>query len=160
MKKFACLLSLLAIQMCLFSDVAFSYAANTNNYSTIGSGVKAVQRSGVRVTGSNVNSNISVIEYDTYGAESGYYIEDSFGMTTKYDKNGNVLSKYKSNQGGMTYVYDKYGHVAGYMIPVSKTRTEYYDKYGTALGYFEPDVNGLVKKYDMQGNHMNTYKRP
>lgn len=144
----------------ILNTPVYAYGTSSNNYSTIGSGVKSIQKSGVRVKGANVNSNISVIEYDTYGAESGYYIEDAFGMTTKYDKNGNVLSKYKTNQIGTTYVYDKYGHVAGYMMPVSKTRTEYYDKDGTPLGYFEPDSNGLIKKYDMQGNHMNTYKRP
>lgn len=160
MKKILYTVCVLVLSSIMLTGFAYAYSTNTNNYSTIGSGIKSIQKSGVRVKGANVNSNISVIEYDTYGAESGYYIEDSFGMTTKYDKNGNVLSKYKSNQMGTTYVYDKYGHVAGYMMAVSKTRTQYYDKDGTPLGYFEPDANGLIKKYDMQGVHMNTYKRP
>lgn len=160
MKKILYAVCLVVLSSIVLTGSVYAYSTNTNNYSTIGSGIKSIQKSGVRVKGANVNSNISVIEYDTYGAESGYYIEDSFGMTTKYDKNGNVLSKYKSNQMGTTYVYDKYGHVAGYMMPVSKTRTQYYDKDGTPLGYFEPDANGLIKKYDMQGVHMNTYKRP
>ena len=135
-------------------------AVSNKNYSTLGSGVGYVKKSGVRVSAGRVNSNISVIEYDTYGKETGYYIQDAFGMTNKYDKNGNLLSKYKTNQVGLNYIYDKYGHVAGYMVPVSSTRTEFYDKYGNAIGYFEPDANGLIKKYDMQGIHLNTYKRP
>lgn len=144
----------------LSSNCANCAAISNKNYSTLGSGVGYVKKSGVRVSAGRVNSNISVIEYDTYGKETGYYIQDGFGMTTKYDKNGNILSKYKTNQVGLNYVYDKYGNVAGYMIPVSKSRTEFYDKYGNAVGYFEPDANGLIKKYDMQGVHLNTYKRP
>lgn len=156
----------LAVCICLFilfvgvSNSVFAAAISNKNYSTLGSGVGYVKKSGVKVGIGKVNSNISVIEYDTYGMETGYYINDAFGMTLKYDKNGNLLSKYKTNQVGLNYIYDKYGHVAGYMLPVSKTRTEFYDKYGNALGYFEPDLNGLIKKYDMQGIHLNTYKRP
>jgi len=144
----------------LSGNVAISAAISNKNYSTLGSGIGYVKKSGVKVSAGRVNSNISVIEYDTYGMETGYYINDSFGMTTKYDKNGNLLSKYKTNQQGLNYIYDKYGHVAGYLLPVSKTRTEFYDKYGNVLGYFEPDSSGLIKKYDMQGVHLNTYKRP
>lgn len=131
-----------------------------NAASTIGSDIKNVKKNGNMIGGYNTKSNISVIEYDTYGSETGYYIDDAFGMTTKYDKAGNVISKYKTNQKGKTYLYDKYGHLAGYFQAVSKSKTMFYDKDGTPLGYFAPDANGLVKKYDMDGNHLNTYKRP
>ena len=127
--------------------------------SSIGSDIKA-PKNGNMIGAYNTKSNISVIEYDTYGTETGYYIDDAFGMTTKYDKNGNVLSKYKTNQAGKTYVYDKYGHLSGYFQAVAKNRTMFYDKSGNPLGYFATDGSGYVKKYDMDGNHLNTYKRP
>ena len=158
-KKYLPVISFVLLQSVLFcaANAAVSY---TQSYQGIGSGVNTKQKSGVRMGQYNVKSNISVIEYDTYGSETGYYIDDAFGMTTKYDKNGNVLSKYKTNQTGKTIVYDKYGHAAGYFKAVSRTRTMFYDKDGTPLGYFEHDSNGLVKKYDMDGNHLNTYKKP
>lgn len=158
MKKFITLFILANVSL-LFALPSFSAAISNKKYSTLGSGIGYVKKSGVKVSAGKVNSNISVIEYDTYGMETGYYIQDAFGMTIKYDKQGNMLSKYKTNQAGLNYIYDKYGHVAGYMLPVSKYRTEFYDKYGTALGYFEPDANGLIKKYDMQGVHISTYKK-
>lgn len=159
MKRLVAFICLFVLLVC-DTGVAFSAAISNKNYSTLGSGIGYVKKSGVKITAGKVNSNISIIEYDTYGMETGYYINDSFGMTLKYDKHGNLLSKYKTNQVGLNYIYDKYGHVAGYLLPVSKTRTEFYDKYGNALGYFEPDVNGIIKKFDMQGVHLNTYKRP
>lgn len=159
MKKFVVICILLNFVL-FVSLPSFSAAISNKKYSTLGSGIGYVKKSGVKVSAGKVNSNISVIEYDTYGMETGYYIDDAFGMTVKYDKHGNLLSKYKTNQVGLNYIYDKYGHVAGYMLPVSKYRTEFYDKYGNALGYFEPDANGLVKKYDMQGVHISTYKKP
>lgn len=131
-------------------------AANAS--SSIGADVNTLKKTGVKVNAYNTPSNISIIEYDTYGAESGYYIDDAFGTTTKYDKNGNILSKYKSNQKGKTNVYDKYNKFVGYFQPVSKNKTVFYDKYGEPLGYFSTDADGLVKKYDMSGVQLNTYK--
>ena len=119
-KRYLPIISFLLLQSVLF---CVAQAATNYSYSTIGANVRPAQKVGMQIGQYNTKSNISVIEYDTYGAESGYYIEDSFGMTTKYDKNGNVLSKYKTNQQGKTYVYDKYGHIAGYFLPVSSTRT-------------------------------------
>lgn len=127
--------------------------------STIGSAVKKNNKTTMRLGAYRTQSNISVIEYDTYGAESGYYIDDAFGMTTKYDKNGNIVSKYKSNQAGRTYVYNKYNNVIGYLEAVSKTRTVMFDKTNTPVGYFQVDRDGYVKKYDMEGIHLNTYKK-
>ena len=57
----------------------------------IGSEVKKPSLTGMRVGAYNTKANISVIEYNTYGAETGYYINDGFGTTTKYDTNGNVV---------------------------------------------------------------------
>lgn len=147
MKKFTLLI------FTYFICVSIVFAAG------IGSGISKQNVTNMRVGAYNTQSNISVIEYDTYGAETGYYIEDGFGMTTKYDKNGNILSKYKSTQTGKTYVYDKYNHVVGYFQAVSKSRTMLYDKDGTPVGYFQADRDGYVKKYDMGGVHMNTYKK-
>ena len=127
--------------------------------STIGSGVTKNNKTTMRMGAYRTQSNISVIEYDTYGAESGYYIDDAFGMTTKYDKNGNIVSKYKTNQAGKTYVYNKYNNVIGYLQAVSTNRTVMYDKSGTPVGYFQTDRDGYVKKYDMDGVHLNTYKK-
>ena len=110
MKKFVLIL------LFVFLTTSASYAAGG-----MGSAVKRTSTTNVRVGAYNTKSNISVVEYDTYGAECGYYIEDGFGMTTKYDKNGNVLSKYKTNQSGKTYVYDKYNHVIGFFQAVSKS---------------------------------------
>ena len=137
----------------LISTMQITYAGG------IGSEVKKPNLTRMRVGAYNTQSNISVIEYDTYGSESGYYIEDGFGNTTKYDKYGNKLSQYATNQPGITYVYDKYGHTAGYFKPVSNTKTMIYDKSGQPVGYFSSDGSGFVKKYDMDGTHLNTYKR-
>ena len=146
-----CLILSIALAV-LISTMQITYAGG------IGSEVKKPNLTRMRVGAYNTQSNISVIEYDTYGSESGYYIEDGFGYTTKYDKNGNILSKYKSGQAGRTYLYDKYNHVIGYFQATSKYRTMLYDKEGNALGYFKVDSDGLIKKYDMDGNHLNTYK--
>ena len=126
---------------------------------SIGSDIKNIQKNGNMIGTYNTKSNISVIEYDTFGSETGHYIDDAFGMTTKYDKLGNVVSKYKTNQQGKTYLYDKYNHVVGYFKAVSKYKTMLYDKDGTPVGYFSTDGSGYVKKYDMDGNHLNTYKK-
>lgn len=143
-----------------FLILQFLFCNQADAASSIGADIRNVKKNSNMIGSYNTKSNISVIEYDTYGSETGYYIEDAFGMTTKYDKRGNILSKYKTNQFGKTYIYNKYGHVIGYFQAVSKTKTMFYDKDGTPLGYFEPDSNGLVKKYDMDGTHLNTYKRP
>ena len=125
----------------------------------IGSGVGKTSKTSMRMGAYRTQSNISVIEYNTYGAETGYYIDDAFGMTTKYDKDGNIVSKYKTNQSGRTYVYNKYNNVIGYLQAVSTNKTVMYDKTGTPVGYFQTDRDGFVKKYDMDGVHMNTYKK-
>ena len=149
------------ISFLLLQSLIFGSAYAASNYAGgIGSSLKDLNKTGVKVNKYNLKSNISVIEYDTYGAETGYYIEDGFGNTTKYDKYGNKLSQYATNQPGKTYVYDKYGHAAGYFKPVSNTKTMIYDKTGHPVGYFSSDGSGYVKKYDMDGNHLNTYKRP
>lgn len=148
------------ISFLLLQSLIFGSAYAASNYAGgIGSALKDLNKTGVKVNKYNLKSNISVIEYDTYGAETGYYIEDGFGNTTKYDKYGNKLSQYATNQPGKTYVYDKYGHAAGYFKPVSNTKTMIYDKTGHPVGYFSSDGSGYVKKYDMDGTHLNTYKR-
>ncbi len=148
------------ISFLLLQSLIFGSAYAASNYAGgIGSSIKNINKTGVKVNKYNLKSNISIVEYDTYGAETGYYIEDGFGTTTKYDKYGNMLSKYATNQPGTTYVYDKYGHAAGYFKPVSPYKTMIYDKSGTAVGYFSTDKSGYVKKYDVDGTHLNTYKR-
>lgn len=152
--------ALYVISFLLVQSLIFGVADAASNYSGLGSSIKSLNKTGVKVDQYHSLSNISVIEYDTYGAETGYYIEDGFGTTTKYDKYGNVLSKYATNQPGNTYVYDKYGHNVGYFKAVSQNKTMIYDKNSQPLGYFSTDKNGLVKKYDLEGKHLNTYKRP
>ena len=146
MIRFILLLSIIfASTNIAFSAGIGSYVGNRNSNT-------------VRIGSYNTLSNVIVVEYDTYGSKSGYYVDDGFGMIVKYDKNGNVISKYKKGQTGKTYLYDKYNHCVGFFLAVSKSRTMLYDKTGNPIGYFQIESDGLVRKYSLDGLHLNTYK--
>ena len=72
-KRYLPIIGFLLLQSVLFcvANAASNYT-QSYSYSNIGASVNPIQKSGVRVGQYNTKSNISVIEYDTYGAETGY----------------------------------------------------------------------------------------
>ena len=114
-KRYLPIISFLLLQSVLF---CVAQAATNYSYSTKGANVRPAQKVGMQIGQYNTKSNISVIEYDTYGAVSGYYFEDSFGMKTKYDKNGNALGYFTPDSSGLVKKYDMDGnHLNTYKKP-------------------------------------------
>ena len=74
------------ISFLLLKSLIFGAANDASYYSGLGLSIKSLNKTGVKIDQYHTLSNISVIEYDTYGAETGYYIANGFSTTPKYDK--------------------------------------------------------------------------